>query len=281
MLLALGGVTVGSPAAAALPGPGCDPKENGLVSNLAEDLCGFVDGVTDVVDDLTDNRLKPVTKDVDDTGDKLLGGKGDRASPTSQPSTPGPTPPPSRPTGPRRDRPTDPIDGLCLPLVTTGGCARTPSPAPSGKRNRTPGATPAPLHPSPTPFPSPSPSGERERDDRAEVITVQSPPPPTRRTHSVETQHRVKPPPVDPETPRFEPLWPYSDPLPLHVEGGKPIVPPDRHSDLLGTVLTAGLLLSAILAARISHTRRAREQRPDSIPFEPAHGPRNSRHKLA
>ncbi|WP_147268031.1 hypothetical protein [Spongiactinospora rosea] len=306
-MLALGGVAAGAPPAAGLPGGDCDPGGNGgLVSNLTGGVCELVDGVTDVVDDVTGDKLKPLTEKIDETGEKLHGGKrredGERGdggkngngngnghdngngnghghdrddgfAPTDRPQSPRPTQPSL---GPRGEEPTlEESQGPCL--MERPGCTITPAPTiPAERETPSPWPTATPGPPIPTPVPS-----QRDGREREEVglVPVRPSAPPGPRTRLTDTGRRAKAKTVDPERPRFEPLWPYTERLP-QMRDARPIVRPARRSDVLGTALTAALLLSAILAARISHTRRAREEHPDSMPFDPMRA-RNGTHKLA
>jgi len=64
------------------------------------------------------------------------------------------------------------------------------------------------------------------------------------------------------------------------TSGEQHVKPRKPDDDVVGTVLTAVLLLSAVLAARVVSTRNARQERRQTIPLEPGHA-RGRRHRLA
>ena len=90
-------------------------------------------------------------------------------------------------------------------------------------------------------------------------------------------------PVMDPDDAGITLLWPgqYVPGLTSQMKGA-PIRPRTTY-DGVGTALTAALLLSAVLAARVVSTRRARADQQESIPFEgmrlPGRG--GGRHRLA
>jgi len=72
--------------------------------------------------------------------------------------------------------------------------------------------------------------------------------------------------------PTLPPIAPKSD--------GRVVTPRRPEDDVVGTALTAALLLSAVVAARVVSIRNSRRERPGTIPLEPA-AARGSRHRLA
>ncbi|MCG5214953.1 hypothetical protein [Streptosporangium sp. KLBMP 9127] len=249
LALALG-IPAAPAAAASSSSPGCDKIGGGLISGLAGSLCGLTDGVTDLVDGLTGGKLSPMTDLVDRTGEKIL------RKPTGEPSTPAvlvPSPTPATPTTTPEvhDLLPETLGPTCPP--TAANCETVPSRQPkpdqtrrkASERDETERLPVGPPRPSPTPRPT---------DHRPETT---------------ENVQRVKSEPVDPESPRVDLLWPYLDRMPRPMQGRKAVVKPARPSDALGTALTAALLLSAILAARVVYARRAGDEHDETIPFEP------------
>jgi hypothetical protein len=88
-------------------------------------------------------------------------------------------------------------------------------------------------------------------------------------------------PTADPDELRLPLLWPGPS-LPVltdHMRAER-VRPRGADDDALGTALTTALLLSAVLATRVVSARRAREERPETIPLEPLRV-RSGRHRLA
>ncbi|WP_214410915.1 hypothetical protein [Sphaerisporangium fuscum] len=180
------------------------------------------------------------------------------------------------------------VDAGCLPLLASPDCDEPAAPGPtaSGAPKR-----PAPASPSPAPRASDMPGEEPGR------APAESPAPagqgavtgsPAPRAGSGGPVDRATPeapptapPSADVETPALTPLWP-GQPLPALTGrlDARPVTP-RRPLDVAGTVLTAVLLASAVLAARIVHVRKD-DERPASIPFEGClTRPDTGRHRLA
>ncbi|RCG29721.1 hypothetical protein DQ384_19280 [Sphaerisporangium album] len=306
LTLALSGVTallVAAPAAAAPARPaGCDGG-GGPSSGLTDDLCGLLGGVADTVDHLT-RDLDGITRPIDETADKLLGGDRSSAGPSPAATPPAPaSPKAAAPSGsPADDSPTGgellrvPVDTSCLPLIASDDCDReavSPTPRPPAPRDRsTPTPAPLPVAPSPSPSPSRVPDAPRSPEP-AKTPTPLSPswpvePGPTGGARpgggswAVEVP-RVTPSPVpsaDVETPPIMPLWPGQRLPTLTGRLGARPVAPGRPYDAAGTALTAVLLASAILATRVVQARR-RDEPPRTMPLEGLGRPDAGRHRLA
>ncbi|MDH2430174.1 hypothetical protein [Sphaerisporangium sp. TRM90804] len=272
------------------------------VTETVDDLTGARPGpVGETVDDLTGGHLAPVTEAVDDlaggvgapaaetvtrhagdeidriittldeTADRLLGGGGD-PPPVAEPTAPGPlssptpTPPAEPDAGAGLLDPPVPLDARCLPVVAP--CEEdTATPAPSSPQDRStlapapgaprrPGDADGPSAPGPTPGHPAVTGGDRPRGAAG--------------GHGMERSRPSSPasPVADAEAPPLTPLWP-GHPLPALADDrlrARQVVP-GRHNDAVGTVLTAVLLASAILAARLVHARR-RTEGQGSMPFE-------------
>ncbi|GGM58811.1 hypothetical protein GCM10010106_00700 [Thermopolyspora flexuosa] len=102
-------------------------------------------------------------------------------------------------------------------------------------------------------------------------------------------RRRPRPKPTPTERPRradvdkadLSLLWPVPTLPPIAPGGdGRVVTPRKPQDDVMGTALTAALLLSAVVAARVVSIRNARQERPATIPLEPA-AARGSRHRLA
>ncbi|MFC7385725.1 hypothetical protein [Sphaerisporangium rhizosphaerae] len=271
------------------------------VTDTVSDLGG--DGLkplTDAVSDLGDG-LKPLTDQVEKTADKLTG-RGHRSSPTAAPASPDtpdtPDADPSPSPGEARDGSGDddllgvPIDTDCLPLVGSADCGEEGAPSTS----KPPTGTDADRStPSAAPSATPRGGGDDGDDDGGAGGKDRSPgeppagqqgppqivdrpgPPVDRATPAARASH---PPSADVESPPLVPLWPG---LPLPSLLGDPrarTAVPERPYDVVGTALTAVLLASAILAARIVQSRRDSDA-PRSMPFEGMSHPDNGRHRLA
>ncbi|GAA2372561.1 hypothetical protein [Nonomuraea africana] len=284
-LLALALATLPLGAGAAAAGIRDCERGGGLLSGVTNGVCELVDGVTDTVDSVTGSSLGPVTGGVDKTTGTVLGTVGEVA-PTGRPA-PSPTtarvdstqepPPPAAGDG-DGGLVAGTLEDVCLPVLACEGQGvlgsvtdPRPQPSPSGS----PGAKDTPS-PSATPTPTPS-----RRPREAGILPTEAPTPPFSRPH-METGDRVaeEPVPVDPDDPRVELLWPgpFSEKLSDQI-GERAVRPSEPDSDLLGTALTAVLLASAVLAARVSQQRRRRAEHGESMPFEPMRV--GGRHRLA
>ncbi|MET8159138.1 hypothetical protein ABZT47_22445 [Sphaerisporangium sp. NPDC005289] len=267
------------------------------VEDLADDA---LKPVTDTVSDLGGDGLKPLTDQVEKTADKLTG-RGHRSSPTAAPAsrdtpdTPDADPSPS-PGGARDGSGDDdllgvPIDTDCLPLVGSADCGEEGAPSTSKPPTNTDAdrSTPS-AAPSATPRGGGDDgddggAGGKDRSPGEPPAGQQGPPqivdrpgpPVDRATPAARASH---PPSADVESPPMVPLWPG---LPLPSLLGDPrarTAVPERPYDVVGTALTAVLLASAILAARIVQSRRDSDA-PRSMPFEGMSHPDNGRHRLA
>ncbi|WP_093261711.1 hypothetical protein [Thermostaphylospora chromogena] len=295
LALAVGGMSLtAGPASAAASD--CDRYgHGGLVSSITGGLCELVSGVKQTAEDVligeTGERIERmrqdvkdgiarIREDVDRRRDRLL----NRTEPDGQDVR---TPEPRPRTSPPRVVET-PIGVICLPGASSAACdtpqdgtVRTPRPTDTagrehGKRDenhereardgrerrdaREKRRTERERATWALPAPTPSPSKPRpRRDERAET--------------------EREPAPVDVDRPRVDLLWPYTDGLhePMRLEPGP--VKPSPAADTMGTALTAALLMSAILAARIGYARRG--EHDEHIPFEPLRGRNNGRHRLA
>ncbi|MGV9307307.1 MULTISPECIES: hypothetical protein [unclassified Nonomuraea] len=280
LALALAALPIGAGSAQA-QARDCE-RGGGLLSGVTSGVCDLVDGVTDVVDGVTGNSLSPVTETVDRTTDTVLAPVGEVA-PTAKPAptstrSPG-TPreePGGQPTGRGDDLVSSTLEEVCLPvLACEGEGVLSPVERPATE-------PPASAEPAASPSPSPSATPARRRKDAVTPPTEATVPPMSR--PQLRTTREVVPPepaPVDPDDPRVELLWPgpFSEKLSDRI-GGQVVRPSEPESDVLGTTLTAVLLASAVLAARVMQSRRGREERPESIPFEPMRVG-GGRHRLA
>ncbi|MET8146248.1 hypothetical protein ABZU32_38580 [Sphaerisporangium sp. NPDC005288] len=284
------------------------PPRDGLkpLTDAVSDLTGdALKPVTDTVSDLGGDGLKPLTDQVEKTADKLTG-RGHRSSPTAAPASPDtpdtPDAEPSPSPGEARDGSGDddllgvPIDTDCLPLVGSADCGEEGGPSTS----KPPTGTDADRS-TPSAAPSATPrGGDDDGDDHGgdhgggggkdrspgeppagqqgpPQIVDRPGPPVDRATPAARASH---PPSADVESPPLVPLWPG---LPLPSLLGDPrarTAVPERPYDVVGTALTAVLLASAILAARIVQSRRDSDA-PRSMPFEGMSHPDNGRHRLA
>ncbi|MFC4532648.1 hypothetical protein [Sphaerisporangium dianthi] len=241
--------------------------------------------VKDSVEDLGDERLKPVT----DRGEKTTGKRAGGPSPTAEPASPG-TPSATASQSPAVPRDVSggdllELDAGCLPLVGSGDCGgsdRSEIPPASKPPAGTDRSTPSPP-PSAPPDVRPGETGEAPSDGLAPE--EESLPPggagaglPVDRATP---QARVpEPPSADVEAPPVVTLWPG---LPLPSLAGDPrarTAVPSKPYDVVGTVLTAVLLASAILAARIVQSRRDADA-PRSMPFDGMRPSDAGRHRLA
>ncbi|MBB5135868.1 hypothetical protein HNP84_005612 [Thermocatellispora tengchongensis] len=286
LALAIGGSTlVTAPAAsAAVPVLDCDRGSgSGLVSGLASGVCDLVGEVTDAVDGLTGGALGPVTEPLDRTAETVLGGGDDSSTGTGttgdlgkdtgkgeadkggpaerETATPTPSAESSHGLLPKG------LDEVCVPLVASPKCAEAEATSPPDKR----------------PTPTPEPDRRRESRRTAAPLPIEPPRPPERGPRQVTAQDTEQtltpdPLPIDLDEPRVDLLWPLTERLPVPMRVRPEELKPQRRSDTAGTALTAVLLLSAILAARIGYARRGRQE--PSIPFEPVRS-RSGRHRLA
>ncbi|MEU7900705.1 hypothetical protein AB0B45_48740 [Nonomuraea sp. NPDC049152] len=258
-------------------------RGGGLLSGVTNGVCDLVDGVTDAVDGVTGNSLGPVTEGVDKATGTVLAPVGEIA-PTDKPA-------PTSTRSPRdtRDEPAErppperggdglvssTLENVCLPVLACDGegvLAPVNEPEPSAAPKATA-----------SPSPSPSATPAKRRKD-AETLPVEAPTPPMSRPQLMQSVDEVvtpEPAPVDPDDPRVELLWPgpYSENLSDHI-GAQVVRPSEPDSDVLGTALTAVLLGSAVLAARVMQSRRRRDEGGESIPFEPVRVG-GGRHRLA
>ncbi|GIH99996.1 hypothetical protein [Planobispora takensis] len=299
LALALGGgvpLAVATPAGIAAQPPGCQDG-GGLLGGVTGGLCKVVDGTTDVVDGLTGSTLSPVTETVDDTAESVLKAPSEAlpAKPTKKPQ-PGSTSPASTPreessgssgsgdsggsSGSTQKKGLLPeVLGTCLPLVSSPNCGRSTADAPSAQ---------APAATSDRPRSGTEGTGGTRQEKTAKPKRTEKPAPvspasgpvhrPETRTYTTRVGDPVppEPPVIDIEAPRLDPLWP--GPLMQEFQRrmpGRQSLTPTRQSDPLGTALTTGLLIGAILAVRVLYARRSNEE---SIPFEPL---RAGRHRTA
>ncbi|MEU4331806.1 hypothetical protein [Nonomuraea dietziae] len=262
-------------------------RGGGLLSGVTNGVCELVDGVTDTVDGVTGDSLGPVTDGVDKATGTVLGTVGEVA-PTGRPA-PSPTskaadepPPPSSDDG-GGDRDggglvSSTLEDVCLPVLACEGQGVLGSVPDPGRPEPSPSGSP-----SATGTPTPSATATPSRRPRQQgILPTEAPAPPVTRPHMESTDPVVadEPAPVDPDDPRVELLWPgpFSEKLSDQI-GGRVVRPSEPDSDVLGTALTAVLLASAVLAARVSQQRRRREEHGESMPFEPIRV--GGRHRLA
>ncbi|WP_431898086.1 hypothetical protein [Nonomuraea sp. bgisy101] len=255
-------------------------RGGGLLSGVTNGVCDLVDGVTDAVDGVTGNALSPVTEGVDKAAGTVLAPVGEVA-PTDKPA-PAST---RSPGGQRDERPpagdgglvSSTLEDVCLPALACEGegvlsPVGEPAPRPSAAPKATSGPSPSPS----------APPAKRRKDSK--TLPVEPATPPMSRPQLMQSTDEVvtaEPEPVDPDDPRVELLWPgpFSEKLSDHI-GGRVVRPTEPDSDVLGTALTAVLLASAVLAARVMQSRRGRDDRGESIPFEPVRVS-GGRHRLA
>ncbi|WP_283134393.1 hypothetical protein [Rhizohabitans arisaemae] len=250
------GALVITMAAPALPGTAAHAAECtglggilGVLEDLTSGLCEVTDevtgAVTGAIEGLTPNRTGPAGKDPGETAGETVESGRDTAEETAADLTAPPEPSaPPRGNGPSREEPqTLPAD----PCLTLDRCDRPEVVADLDILG----------HLAPDDVPGPG--------DEAAV----RPRPPVRAARSTQ---RIPEEPregdrADPHNPRLPLLWPVPHHLP---EFGGPVVKSGKPEpyDLVGTLLTAALLLSAVLVARLTATRR--RERPGSIPLEPA-----------
>ncbi|MFE3450259.1 hypothetical protein ACFXJ8_15110 [Nonomuraea sp. NPDC059194] len=264
-------------------------RGGGLLSGVTNGVCDLVDGVTDVVDGVTGNSLAPVTDGVDQATGTVLAPVGEIA-PTSKPA-----PTPTRSTGGTRDEPAEQpppkrdgddlvsstLDDVCLPVLACDGQGVL---SPVTDSEASPESSPdSSAAPKPTASPSPAATPAKRHKD-AGTLPVEPQDPPMNRPQLMQNTDTItpaEPAPVDPDDPRVELLWPgpFSEKLSDRI-GGQVVRPSEPDSDVLGTALTAVLLASAVLAARVMQSRRGRDERGESIPFEPMRVS-GGRHRLA
>ncbi|MFD9947956.1 hypothetical protein ACFWYW_32580 [Nonomuraea sp. NPDC059023] len=258
LAVALAAIPAAAPAVAAVQD--C-AKGGGLLSGVTNSLCDVVNAVTSTVDGLTGKAAEPVTNGLNETTDEVLGTVG-KAVPTGKPA---PTPSSTRP--PSTKSP-ELLGDVCLPVLACDDQSvldvLTPTPTQTTRE--------------PRPVPSTRPTHRR---DETQVMPTQAPTPPQSEPYLMDTaepvEERVT---ANPEEPRIDLLWPnpYADELTVPLQDRRQVVRPSTPaSDALGTALTAVLLASAILATRVAHQRKRREEH--SIPFEPT--PTPGRHRLA
>src|SRR5437868_7897355 len=229
-------------------------KGGGLLSTVTDGLCTLVDKGTAAVDDLTGGALTPVTKGVEESTGEVLGTVGG-VVPTATPRGAGPPP-------------TESPDPTPAPTNADQDCRlRAACAHPSGHQAPVGRQSPSPPSPSPTP-------AEHRRPETRHVPVA--PLPPERRPQLIEPLDPVTPEPGHEEHGPLQvpPLLPapFSEDLAVRVPGHEPIRPRPMSGDVLGTTLTAILLGSAVLAARVVQRRRGRHEQGASIPFEPAPG---------
>ncbi|GAA3823625.1 hypothetical protein GCM10022226_50220 [Sphaerisporangium flaviroseum] len=276
-----------------------DHKSDPITDTDGEPTGGEPDPVTDQVGDKVDAVTDQVEELADDTQKKLdkvakKAGKGRRNNDGRASSSPSPTASPrSTSPGGRGEASGDssygdllglPIDARCLPLIAPPDCGRgASSPAPSssaGPDRSTPTTAPdgpassdlpggqAPAPPAVRPV-KPQENGDTNGVDLGDL----------EQRATAYTPYAI-PPSTDVETPPLTPLWP-GQPLPTLTDrlGAAKLVP-HRPQDLVGTVLTAVLLASAILATRIVQARK-KDSTPQSMPFEGLRRNDSGRHRLA
>ncbi|MGW4644824.1 hypothetical protein ACWEN6_40405 [Sphaerisporangium sp. NPDC004334] len=271
------------------------------VEDLADDA---LKPVTDAVSDLGGDGLKPLTDQVEKTADKLTG-RGHRSSPTAAPASPDTADTPDTPDADPSPSPGEarggsgdddllgvPIDTDCLPLVGSADCGEEGAPSaskpPTGTdtdRSTPSAAPPATPRGGDDDGDDHGGGGGKDRSPGEPPTGQQGPPqivdrpgPPVDR--ATPAARASRPPSADVESPPLVPLWPG---LPLPSLLGDPrarTAVPERPYDVVGTALTAVLLASAILAARIVQSRRDSDA-PRSMPFEGMSHPDNGRHRLA
>ncbi|MEO3814344.1 hypothetical protein ABGB17_35545 [Sphaerisporangium sp. B11E5] len=277
------------PAPAAGPGGGLlDPI--GTVGDLVEDADRVLGGLRQSADDVLGGKpsAKPEQKEKGNPhGDSSP--PGNRGEPSGPPDTGSdPDDRTDHQADPLPEDDADPGDDLldlptgCLPLLGCDETTDTPAPSPPAGRDR---STPAP-----TARPRATPSGGRESSPPATPEATPAPglpaPPGGDRDGRLERAFSAEAPrhAADIDAQPLAPLWP-GQPLPELADplaAGKVVVP-TRSDDAAGTVLTAILLASAIIAARVVHTRQARRgaEAAATIPLQGLHRPDTGRHRLA
>lgn len=249
-------------------------RGNGLLSGVTNGLCQIVDGVTDAVDGVTGDTVKPVTKGVDDTAGQVLDPLGDVA-PTTKADKPSPSGPSGKQPQPDSSPDTllpDALDDVCLPVLACGDqsvlgdLTHSPDPLPTEPGKRTA-----------TPTPSPTSTDEQE------AVPTDGPTQPPSHPQLMETDTTTvtDEPTIDTDEPTFDLLWPnpLSERLSGKMRDHQVVRPSATDTDAIGTALTTALLVSAILATRVIQQRRRRDDQNPSIPFEPL--PHTGRHRLA
>lgn len=273
LALALTAVPMGAGAATA-QARDCE-RGGGALSGVTDGLCDLVDEVGDAVDDLTGDSLAPVTDRLGKGADTVLGTVGE-AAPTSKPVAP-----PRGDDDAGEESAGQPGEGLvsetleetCLTVPACDEDDDRDDFDDLGEPDDPPETAPADARrPKPTPTPSASPT-PRERDQDTAAAPTRGPLPPDQQPQLIDTPDPVVADPgkADADQVRVEPMWPgsFADELSGKWPGHQVVRPSAPAGDVLGTTLTAILLASAVLAARVVQRRRGREQGAGSIPFEP------------
>lgn len=283
MVLAFGGMAVAAPAAAALD---CDQgARNGLVTGLIGGLCEVVSGLTGTTKEATDG----LTETVGELTETVGGLTGTARDATGVPPSAGENGTADTALHDEVDRAIEDLSGKTGPAERPQARPRPTIPARPGDCPHAPGCAAPPEESLRRETEPPGrhaedtkrdePAHEEAERRRTAPLLIEPPRPPARRPHEPNrSEPEVREPdPVDLDAPRADLLWPYAEGprTPMRVQPGP--IKPERSSDIAGTALTAILLLSAILAARIGYARRGRDER---IPFEPLSG-RSGRHRLA
>jgi hypothetical protein len=298
LALALGGgisLLTTTAADAAVPVRDCGGGA-GPLSTVTNGVCQVVAGVTGTVAGTVQDTVTPVTDSLNGTsrapvadppgdtvgstvGDSVGGAVGNTVGNTVKEAAKVASTPSAVATGSPRLRSV--LDQACLPLVGTckakggagpaagGGSGGHAPQRPSGHDAGTAGTPPAPRRPA------------MERPSTSEGLLPADGGTPGSGASPADGLAGHARPRADPEQLRLPPLlWPGPS-LPVLTEHmrAERVRPKKADDDLLGTCLTAALLLSAVLATRVVSTRRAREERPETIPLEPLR-PRG-RHRLA
>ncbi|MEV4247149.1 hypothetical protein AB0J63_27500 [Streptosporangium canum] len=268
LALALGGGIPMIAATTASAAAQVDCDNNGLLGGITSGLCKAVGTVGDVVGGLTGHDASPAAED--DSGATGSGADEGASADDAGSSRSAPAPDTKATTEKPADGGLLPkvLDDVCLPLVASPECA-SPSAISAPEKTEQP---PARSHPRPSRSGRPDSAGKKPVPLPTEPLR-----PPETRTPVTDVGEPVvpQPPPViDAEAPRVELLWPRPGMEELQrrmrdLQGratGEGTVRPTRSSDTLGTVLTAGLLVVAILAVRLLYAKRGTEE---SMPFEP------------
>lgn len=270
LALALAAVPLAASPAAAQASD-CE-RGGGLLSGVTNSLCDLVDGVTDVVDGVTGDAVQPVTDGLDDTTGDVLGSVGEVA-PTAKPSSSSSSSTQPQPSPDNSGLLPETLDDVCLPVLACGDQSVL-GPLTNAKPTATATATAGPT-------PTPTPTTFQTQD--ATVLPTEAPTPPESHPQWMDsdTATIVEEPVVVDDEPWIDLLWPnpLSDRLAGTMRDAEVVRPSESDSDLLGTGLTAVLLVSAILATRVMQQRRRREEKAASIPFEPMRV--GGRHRLA
>ncbi|MER5320234.1 hypothetical protein [Streptosporangium roseum] len=269
LALALGGGIPMIAATTASAAAQVDCDNSGLLGGITGGLCKAVGTVGDVVGGLTGTVAPPAAED-DGSGATGSGAPEEAAADDAGAPRSAPAPDTRAATEEPADGGLLPkvLDDVCLPLVASPECA-SPSAISAPEKTRQP---PARSHPRPSRSGRPDSAGKKPVPLPTEPLR-----PPETRTRVTDAGEPVvpQPPPViDAEAPRVELLWPRPGMEELQkriqdfqgrVTGGGTVTP-TRSSGTLGTVLTAGLLVVAILAVRVLYAKRGEEE---SMPFEP------------